>query len=263
MNSSPTDNITVTVLGSGTCVPSLSRAACAVLMETAGCRLLFDIGPGTTHRLLSAGISIFDIDCIFISHFHPDHTGELASFLFATKYPDTRARQTPLTLVGGPGFAAFYNDLNTLFHQWIELPGRLQIIELGPGSDHKFEGFSVTTAPVVHRPESLAYRIDTGGGISAVYSGDTDYAETLVRLAENADLLICESALPDGFRVEGHMTPSMAGRLATAAGARQLMLTHFYPECDDVDIAGQCRATYAGPLRLARDLMTFNATDRP
>ncbi len=264
MNKTMPDTITVTVLGSGSCVPSLYRSACAVLMETGGKRLLFDIGPGTMHRLLSAGVGIFDIDCLFISHFHPDHTGELVSFLFATKYPEPRARQRPLTINGGPGFAAFYNQLNTVFQHWIDLPGRLRILETGPDFEQQaLDGFTWTAAPVDHRPESMAYRIDTPGGFSAVYSGDTDYAENLIRLAENTDLLICESALPDGDKVDGHMTPSMAGRMAAAAGVKQLMLTHFYPECDDADISGQCRKTYDGPLRLARDLISFDVTEIP
>ncbi len=51
--------ITVTILGSGTCVPSLKRSSCSVLMEIGERRLLFDSGPGTMRRLLEAETSIF------------------------------------------------------------------------------------------------------------------------------------------------------------------------------------------------------------
>ena len=107
----------------------------------------------------------------------------------------------------------------------------------------------------MHSPESIAYRITDPGGCSAVYTGDTDYSETIIDLAKNTDLLICECAMPDGLKVKGHLTPSLAGELATKAGVRQLVLTHFYPQCDTEDIAAQCRRTYAGPLMLAEDLM--------
>ena len=40
------------------------------------------------------------------------------------------------------------------------------------------------------------------------------------------------------------------------ADVQRLMLTHFYPACDKIDIAAQCRRTYKGPLMLAEDLMT-------
>ena len=90
-----------------------------------------------------------------------------------------------------------------------------------------------------------------------VYSGDTDVTENLVELAENADMLICESAMPDGMKVPGHLTPSLAGETAQRAGVKTLVLTHFYPECDQTDVAKQCRKTYAGPLIPARDLLTI------
>ena len=95
-------------------------------------------------------------------------------------------------------------------------------------------------------------------GFSAVYTGDTDYSETIIDLAKDADLLICECALPDRHKVEGHLTPSLAGDLAAKAGVRKLVLTHFYPECDQEDIAAECRQTYSGPLVLAEDLMEIN-----
>ncbi len=251
--------MTVTILGSGTCVPSLDRSACAVLIQTGNTRILVDIGPGTIHRLLETGTSIFDIDYILISHFHPDHTGELVPFLFATRYPDIRNRKKPLTIVGGTGLASFYNALNTVYRQWIDLPDLLTLIELPAGGweMRDFQSFTLTTQPMAHRPESLAYRITVAGGASVVYSGDTDYTDNLIALARETDLLICESALPDDLKVEGHLTPSLAGRIAAAAHAKQLVLTHFYPECDQTDIQKQCRKTYGGPLILAEDLMTI------
>lgn len=100
--------ISVTVLGSGTCVPSLERSSCSIMLEVHDARLLFDSGPGTMRRLLRTNTTIFDVDYIFYSHFHPDHTAELVPFLFATKYPDTSQRQTVLTIIAGLGFDVFF-----------------------------------------------------------------------------------------------------------------------------------------------------------
>ena len=250
--------ISVTILGSGTCVPLLRRSSCSVLMETGSANLLFDVGPGTMRRLLEAGKTIFDISFIFLSHLHPDHTGELAAFLFATKYSNINQRQTPLTIVAGKGFLEFYNGLKKVYDSWIELaPGVLNIIELDNKARDicEFDDFIVESLPVEHNDESLAYRINISGGKSVVYSGDTDFSDNLVILARDADLLICESALPDDLKVKGHLTPSLAGKIATQANVRKLALTHFYPECDEVDIERQCRKTYTGHLVLAEDLM--------
>jgi ribonuclease BN (tRNA processing enzyme) len=248
----------VTILGSGTCVPSLERSACAVLVELGSSKLLFDSGPGTMHRLLSAGIGIFDVDFIFYSHFHPDHTGELVPFIFANKYPDSSRRDTLLTMGAGNGFLNFLNGLKSVYGNWLELPeGMMRIVEFdNNGPDRrKFSSFTVETHPMKHREESIGYRVTDPDGKSIVYSGDTDATENLVSLAAGADLLICESAMPDALKVPGHLTPSLAGDLAARANVKKLVLTHLYPVCDQVDLNVQCRKTYQGPLLIAEDLM--------
>ena len=250
--------ITVTILGSGTCVPSLKRSSCSVLMQIDSAKLLFDSGPGTMRRLLEVNTTIFDLNYIFCSHFHPDHTAELVPLIFATKYPDGNRRRTPLTIVAGRGFEDFLAGLKSVYGQWIEpAPGMLKTMELANNSrdSHRFKDFFVESAPVEHNEESIAYRITSAGGYSVVYSGDTEYSENLIALAKKADLLICESALPAGQGVKGHLTPSLAGEIATRAGVGKLVLTHFYPECDRVDIEQECRKTYSGVLALAKDLM--------
>ncbi len=253
-------DIAVTILGSGTCAPSLTRSTCSVLMETGGAKLLFDCGAGTMRRLLEAGITVFDVGYVFFSHLHPDHSGELASFLFSNKYPDPDRRKEPLTLVGATGFADFHRRLEAVYGQWIDLgQGRVNLVELdGRGPDSgRFLGFSVRSLPVEHTDQSIAYRVTGPNGACVVYSGDTDMCDNLVEIAGDADLFICECATPDDLKVDGHLTPSLAGEIARRAGVRKLVLTHFYPECDAADIVGQCRKSYDGPLDLARDLMRF------
>lgn len=250
--------ITVTILGSGTCVPSLRRSSCSVLMETGEQKLLFDAGAGTLRRMLECGISIFDISCIFFSHFHPDHIAELVPFLFASKYSDLGPRKTPLTLIAGKGFSAFYQALKQAYGAWIELDsGILSIVEMDTRAPDRldFDLFSVSTRPAAHNPESISYRIASPSGYSVIYSGDTDHTENLITLAKDAQILICECSHPDEDKVQGHLTPSLAGGIAASAGVQKLVLTHFYPRCDGFDIEKECRKTYNGKLVLAEDLM--------
>jgi len=249
----------IVVLGSGTCVPSLSRNPCALLMKTGRSHLLFDCGPGVMRRLLEAGVSIFDVSTIFLSHFHPDHSGELASFLFSLKYPAPSRFSKPLTIIAGAGFNDFYRNLKAVYGSWIEFPeDRLTIVEMNTTAEDRYvtPTFTVVSCPVAHRPESVAFRIVDARGRSMVYSGDTDYCDSLVGLARGADLFVCESAFPDDQKVAGHLTPSLAGKIASQAAVKRLMLIHFYPACDAVDIENQCRTTYNGPILLARDLLT-------
>jgi len=79
--------------------------------------------------------------------------------------------------------------------------------------------------------------------------------DNLVKIADKAHLFICESALPDHMKKKGHLTPSLAGEIASAAHVKDLILIHFYPECEEKDIEKECRKTYAGSLTLAEDLM--------
>jgi ribonuclease BN (tRNA processing enzyme) len=253
-------DIKVTILGSGTCVPSLKRSSCSVLVETGDQKIILDAGPGTMHRLLETGNEIFDITHLIFSHFHPDHTGELVPFIFANRYPDKNRRKVPLTLIGGKGFRDFFNGLKTVYGEWIDLsPGTLKIVELDNNKafNMNFESFQLDSMPVNHRPESIAIKITSTEGYSLVYSGDTGFSENLIQLSLNTDLLICESALPDNFETPGHLIPSLAGKIAAKAKVSLLVLTHFYPECDQFDIANQCRRTYNGKLVLAEDLINF------
>ncbi|MDY6837320.1 MAG: MBL fold metallo-hydrolase [Thermodesulfobacteriota bacterium] len=251
----------ITILGSGTCVPSLKRSSCSVLIQIDKKWLLFDSGAGTMRRLLEAGVTIDRISHLFYSHLHPDHSGELVPFLFSTKYPETYRRRTPFTVIAAKGFVDFYKKLKLAYGEWIEMsPGLMRILELDNKiGDHLDCGlFDVDSLPMNHTDKSLAYRITAPNGCSVVYSGDTDVCENLVTLAKDADLLICESALPDEMKVPGHLTPSLAGHIATQAGVKRLVLTHFYPECDRVDVSAQCRKTYQGDLVLAEDLLEIH-----
>ncbi len=250
----------VTILGSGTCVPRLSRSASAVLVESGPAKILLDLGPGTLRRMLEYGITIFDVDAILLTHFHPDHTAELISFLFASKYPDGNRRGRPLQVAAGEGLKKFFKGLRGAYGDWIVLPDNLlSLTELDTRTGERFhiQALNVTARPVRHRPESLAYRIEDRTGRSMVYSGDTDESDGLAELARDADLFICEAAMPDEHKVPGHLTPSLAGRMARSARARRLVLTHLYPETDGVDIAAQAAAAYDGPVLVAEDLMSF------
>ncbi len=248
----------VTILGSGTCVPSLKRSACSVMVTAGRAVIVMDCGPGTLRRLTETHTAVTDVSHVFLSHFHPDHTGELASFIFANKYPDRDRRKQTLTLIAGKGFFDFFNKLKSLYGHWVELPPeRFRLLEMNTGTEDstEFSDFSVGSIPVEHNPESLAYKITGPDGKTVVYSGDTDFSDNLIKLARGADLLICEAALPAAFKVPGHLTPPEAGTIATRAGVRSLVLTHLYPECDQADMIAECRQNWSGPLVLAEDLM--------
>jgi len=127
------------------------------------------------------------------------------------------------------------------------------------------DAVTVRSIPSVHTFPSLSYRIEADGA-SVTVSGDTDFLEGLIELAEETDLLVCESSFPDDMEVPGHLVPSEAGLIADASRAKKLLLMHLYPPFDEADIVGHAsRRTYAGEIIKARDLMTLTVhrTDDP
>lgn len=248
------------VLGSGTGVPSLRRGSPAYAVRAAGRLIMLDLGSGACRALLRHGLNFSQIDIIAITHLHPDHIGDLVGFLFATHYSLGYTREVPFSILAAQGFRKFHEKLKGPFGQWVEAPeGMMDIWELKPDAPDEvvFEGLTIRSAPVNHIDGSLAYRLEADDKV-LVYSGDTDESESLVELAKGADLFILECANP--FKVQGHLTPTEAGRLAARAGVKNLLLTHFYPPCDDVDVVALAKKEFPGEVIRAEDGLVLEIT---
>jgi len=208
-------------------------------------------------RLAEADIPADSIDHVFYTHFHPDHTADLGPLLFALKYTVITHRTSPMGLWGPEGFKAFFNALHKAWGHWI-IPSAFDLdlneLPLSRPWQASLGDVTIESRPVQHGAPALGYRIEYAGKALAV-SGDTEYCENLVELARNADLFICECSKPDSMKVPGHMTPAEAGRTAMEAGARKLVLTHFYPQCDESDPLTACSRAFSGEIILAEDLM--------
>jgi ribonuclease BN (tRNA processing enzyme) len=243
----------LTILGSGTCIPNTKRGSSGYLLETPNSKILLDCGSGTTWKLEETGINYLEIDHIFFSHLHPDHTGDLVPFLFATKYSHNKEREKPLFLWGGAGFNKFFNALKKAYGNWI-VPEGLSFDEFKGGSD-SFNDFKITAAKTPHIEGSLAYKVESEGK-SIVYSGDTDYSESLINLTANADLLIIECALPnDRSKMKGHLTPKEVIKTVNESRPKKVVITHLYPECDEESVIETIRDNVDIEVLEAQDLL--------
>lgn len=245
----------IIIIGSGTSVPSLRRASPGIAVATGTHTVLLDSGPGTLRQMLRAGITINDIDVIVYSHFHADHTADLVPFIFAAKYSPGAQRTRDLTVMGPPGLKEFYRSLTLAYGRWI-VPELFTISWIESASAAAaFGDATVKTGPTRHADSSVATRIEVANGPAVVYSGDSEYCASLVEIARNADLLILECAFPEEMNAIGHLTPSSAGRIARESRCKKLLLTHFYPPCDESDLITPLRTEYSGEVVLAEDLM--------
>ncbi len=242
----------VHILGSGTCTPDSERGSSgyAVILEKS--KIILDCGNGTTWKLKKAGIDYLDIDFIFITHLHPDHTSDLIPFLFGTKYNPERKREKPLSLFGPPGFKEFFQKLNQLHNNWISFE-ELQVLDLKEPSLH-FEDFTLSWIKTPHTENSVAYRI-TSHEKTLVYTGDTDYDESLAHFSKNADLLIIECSTPNELKVKGHLTPAEVSRLVSLATPSKTVITHIFPACEKINPADLIKRKTGLEIIEAKDMM--------
>ena len=237
--------------GSGTCVPYGRRGSSGYALKLSKSTLLLDCGNGATWKLGKVGINYLDVDHIFLSHFHPDHTADLIPFLFATKYGQGAQRTKPLYIRGAKGFINFLSALEKAYKGWI-IPGELNLEEIEEGMI-KFDDFTLIARKTAHIESSLAYRIESQGK-SLVYSGDTDYSKPLVELAKDTDVLIIECSLPDELKVAGHLTPTEVVKIANESRAKKIIISHLYPICDERDVLSLIRGHTDADVILAEDL---------
>ncbi len=237
-------------------MPSLQRNSSGVLIQDNEINTLVDFGYGNLKQLLNLGITYHEIDRIFFTHNHPDHMCDLIPFLFGSRY-QLDARKKDLEIVAGPGFQDFFDKLMLAFKHWLKpTEYKLNIIEIDEGI-YEFEKNQVQVGKVKHIAMSRGYRFTNEKGKSVALSGDTDYCDGMIELGREADLMILECAWPDEKKTEGHLGPTLAGKLAAEANCKKLCLTHFYPPCDLENIRNTVQNIYKGELALARDLMQF------
>ena len=252
----------IIILGSGTSIPIKERASPCLAVIEDEIPMIFDMGPGAVRKMAETDLDYTKIQHIFITHFHPDHTADLIHFLFASRIPNIAEKRRPFVVSGPEGLERLIRNIRTAYPDWLTLPaGLMKVVEFQTGktTSRKFDNIKLSTAPVFHTEQSLAYRVTSEKTKkSMVYSGDTGPYQGIVDLAKGADLLILECSFPDGQEMCGHLTPSQAGEIATQAGVKRLVLTHFYPEVLKTDIEEACRKTYQGELILAEDLMRIS-----
>ncbi len=244
----------VTVVGSGTVVPRPSRRQSCVVVEAGGETCVFDLGSGAVRGMVRAGLDPFSVDRLFFTHFHPDHTVDIVPLMFAIKYGSEEQREKPLHLQGPEPFRDFFGKITVIWGDWMlgDYPTEVTELPHECPSPVDLPGFRLRWAPAEHRPESIAYRLEGENG-AFVYTGDTEYAETVVELARGAHTLLIECSFPDDMPVPGHLTPRGVARIAHEAGVGRVVLTHIYPQADELDLVQEVGRGYDGEVLVAED----------
>jgi ribonuclease BN (tRNA processing enzyme) len=248
----------LTTLGTGTVSLSPDRVCAGHHVRAGDVSLLLDCGSGIAHRLAQSEIDWRNITHVAFTHFHLDHIGDFATLLFAWKYADRPGRSRPLIVIGPVGMDALLTRIADAAGDWMrELGFTVDVMEVAPGDALDLgDGVRIACTKVPHTDESVAYSI-TRGGRRIVYTGDTGYDPMFGEWARGADVLLCECSLPTEYAIPSHLTPEQCGALAAAALPKHLVLTHFYPPTERVDVRAIVAAHYAGPVTMANDGAAF------
>jgi len=247
----------VTILGSGSFFIDKAHSAPAYLIEIEKSKILFDCGPGTQVQLAKLGVDPLDIEYIFISHFHNDHTSDLLSFLmrayiFEEFYEGTLVNT--IKIIGPKGIHDFVRALaNLQGHKGVVNFEKLEFIEYRENLD--FEGFSVKPFRVEHLGmDAFALRLNAQGKVM-VYSGDATLSEGIIKAIDKADLFITDCATPKDMMPTAHLGTTQVAGLCRDNGVKKVILSHQVPPGYNVDMVSEVKEVWNGDVILAEDLM--------
>jgi ribonuclease Z len=277
----------VTLLGTGAPIPRPDRFGPSTLIEAGDHTVLIDAGRGATMRLFQLGVPIGEIDALLLTHFHSDHTVGIPD-LWLTGWLNSHFgnRRRPFSVIGPVGTARLMHHLEAAYAHDIEI--RVE--------DEKLARDHVAIAVREFAEDGLVYQagdlrviaftVDHGEAIKPAYgyrieyqsrvvviSGDTRYNANVLRHGEGVDLLVHEVAMarPELLGeayiqriVNHHTSPQEAGRVFTQTRPKLAAFTHLVMLASEnvaaptvEELVAATRETYAGPLEVGEDLMTF------
>jgi len=280
----------ITLLGTGTPAPSLTRQSSGYLIEIGDDVIVMDHGPGAAHRLLEAGCHPTKVTHAFISHLHYDHMMDYPRLILqrwdmgAGKIPELKVfGPKPLADVTnkavGPDGVFGLDIQSRVSHPasldvFVSRGGTLprekpapDVREVAPGDVIEADGWRVIVGEAQHfQPilECLGFRLETPEMVF-VYSGDSGgIPESIIELAREADILVHMCHFATG------MEPTHAYRLASGnhmdiadiarqANVKTVVLTHFIHLLDRPGVLEQMvsemKTVFGGNIIIGRDLM--------
>jgi ribonuclease BN (tRNA processing enzyme) len=188
-------------------------------------RVLLDGGAPLLPHMHRLGVDPGNIEVVFLTHFHGDHTLGLPPFVLHRVFVDRR----PLTFVGPSGTGEFLERLWEVSwgSDWKRvMKPQFNARYVDAKASGTVAGVRYQTVKLDHGSMgSNGYRIHIDGKVVA-YSGDTEPTAPLDKLVEGADVAIVEATGPGD--VFSHMSWENAARLRKRHPDTRFLFNHVY-----------------------------------
>lgn len=231
------------VLGSGSTVPHPRRTSAAFWLETGGGNILLDCSATAASRMAACGVDWPNLDAIWVSHFHLDHCGGLGPLLQGFKHSERmKGRKAPLHIIGPIGLKELIDRTMAVNnYKLLDQKFPVEIIEVSELEQFEIlPGVAAVAMKTPHTDESHAIHIRDGQK-TLVYSADTGFDEKVATFINGVDLAILECTFFQNKQTEKHLNLAEAMHLIRKAKPKRAMLTHFYPEWDDVNFGDEVK----------------------
>lgn len=221
----------LTVLGCGDAFSSKGRFHTAFLMDDGKSKMLVDCGVSTLLRMKQLHIQATEIDTIVLTHFHGDHYGGLPFLMLSNHFEYQRT--SPMTIMGPQGVRekvyalqqALYPGTTRILDQL-----NLHFMEFRDTVWLRHNDVEVYTRKVTHAPTSNPHGIKLRWKDKCfAFSGDTEWNDSLIDLADGTDLFIveCNNLMDD---LPGHLSYKTLLQKKALFQAKRIMLTHMGSE---------------------------------
>lgn len=263
--------------------PKTERSPAANAIVVGDATYVIDASNGVARQMAHASLPFDSIRALGITHHHSDHNADAGTLLHLAWCANMRE---PVRTFGPAPWSSMWKS----FLEYSETDVKIRKKDEGrpdfaglvtaqdivdPGVVYEDDRVRISAAWVNHPPiPALAYRIDAEDR-SYVISGDTTPCQSLVDLAQGADVLVHEvmhipSIEPlvrrsNGERlrqhlIDSHTSSTDVGTVASQAGVGQLVLTHFVPSnpvvADEIWIK-DARTGFDGDIVAGKDLMVI------
>ena len=239
----------VRVIGCSGSQPGRGQACSGYLVSTSTTRVLIDCGFGVAARLTGL-LDPADLDAIVVTHRHLDHSIDLLG-LFRVLWAGEGVVAVHAAAEVDDALLPMVHD-----HRRDDWERICPWTTVSPGDTWTIGDLDVVAHASDHRVPTVSLRLQGPDGASIAYSSDSGGDDELVACARDVDLLLAEATWQgrdDERRGDGHMTATRAARIAVAAGARSLVLTHLRPELDPAVSRAEASAVYDAAVVVARD----------